>query len=121
MTTPSRRQSDQVFITGMILSMTCWGFSWTSGKILSQYGDPLTISFIRFGVTVISLVAVVLILKEKLHLKRAGFFDLLIAAILLSVYTYVFFKGLMVGKAGAGGVSRRRHRQRRAVMSFTYN
>ncbi|HYG01739.1 MAG TPA: DMT family transporter [Chryseosolibacter sp.] len=103
MTTP-RRQSDQVFIIGMILSMTCWGFSWTSGKILSQYGDPLTISLIRFGVTVLSLIAVVLVLKEKLQLKRAGFFDLLIAGMLLSIYTYVFFKGLMLGKAGAGGV-----------------
>lgn len=98
------RQSDNVFVLGMVLSMTCWGFSWTSGKILSQYADPLTISFIRFAATVISLLAVVAVLKDKLKVKREGMIDLLIAAILLSVYTYVFFKGLMVGKAGFGGV-----------------
>ncbi len=88
----------------MILSMVCWGFSWTSGKILSTYSDPMTISFFRFALTFVSLFFILLPLKEKLLIHRSGLIDLSIASILISVYTYLFFKGLTLGKAGAGGV-----------------
>ena len=99
-----RESQDKLFLVGMVLSMTCWGFSWTSGKILSTYGDPLTISFLRFSLTFISLVVILLFMKEKLSLNPRGYVDLTVAAILISLYTFLFFKGLTVGKPGAGGV-----------------
>lgn len=99
-----RQTSDELFVAGMVLSMTCWGFSWTSGKILAQYGDPITISFIRFAVTVGSLVIIIFFLKDKFLVHRSGIRDLLGGALLLSLYTFFFFKGLVTGKAGAGGV-----------------
>jgi drug/metabolite transporter (DMT)-like permease len=99
-----KSSSDQIFLTGMILSMTCWGFSWTSGKILSSYGNALEMSFLRFGLTFISLIVVVLILRSSFSVDRKGFFDLAIASLLISLYTFLFFKGLTEGKAGAGGV-----------------
>jgi drug/metabolite transporter (DMT)-like permease len=95
---------DQLFLAGMILSMACWGFSWTSGKILAGYAGPLTISFLRFIVTFVSLLLIMIVMKEKLLIHRKGIKDLLVAAVLISVYTFLFFKGLTVGKAGAGGV-----------------
>jgi drug/metabolite transporter (DMT)-like permease len=69
-----------------------------------MYGDPLTISFLRFGFTFISLIFILLFIKTSFWIKRRGFFDLFMAAVLISVYTYLFFKGLTTGKAGAGGV-----------------
>lgn len=99
-----RDSQDKLFLVGMVLSMTCWGFSWTSGKILSTYGDPLTISFLRFSLTFISLVVILLFMKEKLSVNPRGYVDLTVAAILISLYTFLFFKGLTVGKPGAGGV-----------------
>jgi len=99
-----RTPGNRLFIIGMVLSMTCWGISWTSGKILSNYGDPLTISFLRFLVTFVSLLFLLLLMKEKLFISKKGFYDLSIAAILISLYTYLFFKGVSLGKAGAGGV-----------------
>jgi drug/metabolite transporter (DMT)-like permease len=95
---------DKIFIIGMILSMTCWGFSWTSGKILSNYGDPLTISFLRFLVTFLSLVVILYFMKERMSISRNGYVDLFVAAALISLYTFLFFKGLTLGKPGAGGV-----------------
>jgi drug/metabolite transporter (DMT)-like permease len=88
----------------MIASMTCWGLSWTSGKILAGYSDPITISFLRFTVTFLSLPLVLMAMKEKWVLKGNGIRDLVIGSILLSLYTFLFFKGLVNGKAGAGGV-----------------
>lgn len=99
-----RASQNNLFLVGMILSMTCWGFSWTSGKILSAYGDPLTISFLRFALTFVSLIFILLAMKEKMLLSAKGAFDLIAASVLISIYTYLFFKGVSVGKAGAGGV-----------------
>ncbi|MEJ7644204.1 MAG: DMT family transporter [Chryseolinea sp.] len=97
-------ESDRLFLIGMILSMTCWGFSWTSGKILASYGSPLAVSALRFSLTFISLVFILPLLKTKLSIARSGLFDLFGAAIMISIYTFLFFKGLVTGKAGAGGV-----------------
>jgi drug/metabolite transporter (DMT)-like permease len=99
-----KSQPKNIFLIGMVLSMICWGFSWTSGKVLAMYGDPMTISFLRFGLTFVSLLFIVLLLKESFALKLSGLKNLFIAASLISIYTFLFFKGLTTGKAGAGGV-----------------
>lgn len=96
--------NNRLFLLGMILSMTCWGFSWTAGKFMSLYGDPLTISFLRFALTFVSLFFILLIIKTPFALDRKGFFDLFMASALISLYTFLFFRGLVTGKAGAGGV-----------------
>jgi len=96
--------SQRLFLLGMILSMTCWGFSWTSGKILAAYANPLTISFFRFALTSVSLVLILWFTKEQFRITRNGLPDLLLASALISLYTYLFFKGLVNGKAGAGGI-----------------
>ena len=98
------KTQNKVFLWGMILSMTCWGFSWTAGKVMTGYGTPMTISFIRFGCTFISLVPLLPLLKAKFTIQRKGIFDLVVAAAMISLYTFLFFKGLVTGKAGAGGV-----------------
>ncbi|HEV8515055.1 MAG TPA: DMT family transporter [Cyclobacteriaceae bacterium] len=94
----------QLFLVGMVLSMICWGISWTSGKIMSEYGDPLTNAFYRFTLTFISLVLIMLFIKTPFKVSSKGMPDMIIASILMSIYTFLFFKGLSTGKAGAGGV-----------------
>jgi drug/metabolite transporter (DMT)-like permease len=95
---------EKFFLSGMVLSMLCWGISWVSGKVLSHYGDALNISFYRFFLTFISLYFILLFLKEKIWIKRNGILNLIGASFFISLYTYLFFKGLTLGKAGAGGV-----------------
>ncbi|MEO8471549.1 MAG: DMT family transporter [Chryseolinea sp.] len=97
-------RSEKIFLVGMILSMTCWGISWTSGKILSSYSGPIIISFLRFAFTFLSLLFIVPILKSKLTIAKDGLLDLVCAAIMISIYTFLFFRGLITGKPGAGGV-----------------
>jgi drug/metabolite transporter (DMT)-like permease len=102
--TESNQRDQRIFLITMILSMTCWGFSWTAGKIMAGYGDPLTISLFRFVVTFVSLFFMLLFVKTSFIIKRAGLPDLMLGSVLISVYTFLFFKGLVTGKAGAGGV-----------------
>lgn len=100
----NERRSENIFLAGMVLSMTCWGFSWTAGKIVASYSDPLTISFLRFSITFLSLLIIVLAIREKFTIKVRGIADLVISSLLISLYTYLFFRGLIDGKAGFGGV-----------------
>ncbi len=95
---------DKLFLTGMVITMTFWGLSWASGKVLSRYGDALTISFYRFALTFISLPLIVWFLKVKVVISKKWIFHVAMAALMMSLYTFLFFKGLEEGKAGAGGV-----------------
>ena len=100
----SKSKADLIFLYGMVASMFCWGLSWTSGKILTNYGSPFQISFLRFFVTFFSLLFILFFTKDKLTISRKGIPDLLAAAVMIALYTYLFFQGLIHGKAGAGGV-----------------
>lgn len=88
----------------MILSMTCWGLSWTSAKIIASYGSPITLTFLRFSFTFLSMIIVLAVLRQPFTIKRKGIVDLLAASLCISLYTLLFFKGITNGKAGAGGV-----------------
>lgn len=93
-----------LFLTGMILSMTCWGFSWTAAKVMASYGSPITLSFLRFALTFISMLIILAVLKQPGRINVKGIPDLVGASLIITVYTLLFFKGLTTGKAGAGGV-----------------
>ena len=100
----NKNHSESIFLYGMVLSMFCWGLSWSSGKILTSYGGPLQISFLRFLTTFLALLIILIFTKEKLSIARNGLTALFCASILIGLYTFLFFKGLIAGKAGAGGV-----------------
>jgi len=93
-----------LFLTGMILSMTCWGLSWTSAKVIATYGSPMTLTFLRFSFTFLSMLIILAVLRQPFTIKRRGTRDLFAAALSISLYTILFFKGITTGKAGAGGV-----------------
>lgn len=88
----------------MVISMIFWGGSWTSGKLISLSAAPEILIFWRFFVTFLSFVPVVLFLKVPLRLNKKGFIQVWAGAICLVVYNFLFFIGLTVGLAGAGGV-----------------
>jgi drug/metabolite transporter (DMT)-like permease len=100
----TNEKNSRLFLMGMIISMFCWGLSWASGKVLSGYGDVMSIALFRFVITFFSLLLILLAMKEKLYVQRKGWLDLTCAALFMALYNYLFFKGLFHGKAGAGGV-----------------
>lgn len=97
-------KDQRIFLWGMMLSMFCWGLSWTSGKVISHYAEGGTIALYRFCVTFVSMIFVVWVLKINITVVRQGWIPLIICAVLISIYSYLFFQGLTLGKAGAAGV-----------------
>lgn len=88
----------------MVASMFCWGISWPVGKILSSYSDSITIAMLRFVLTFVSLLILLLLIKENLSISRKGIWALLAASVCMTLYSFFFLEGLTHGKAGAGGV-----------------
>lgn len=100
----NQEENNRLFFIGMVLSMFCWGLSWASGKVLSGYGAIQSIALFRFVITFVSLLLILVVVKEKLSVQRKGWLDLTAAALCMALYNYLFFKGLYHGKPGAGGV-----------------
>ncbi|MBK6330073.1 MAG: EamA family transporter [Bacteroidetes bacterium] len=79
-------------IVGISLSMLIWGMSWPSAKVLSHYGKPLEIALIRFVFTFISLFVLLHLLKVKLSIQVKGFPSLMIASVLIALYSMLFLR-----------------------------
>lgn len=88
----------------MLMSMVVWGMSWSSAKVLSQYGSPTSLVFLRFLVVVLTLFPLLKILKIDLRPQKQSIPYLIGVAFFMGVYSLSFFGGLTKGMAGAGGV-----------------
>ena len=84
--------------------MFMWGLSWPSGKVAAGYGIPVNIVLIRYTIVFISFLPIFFFMKAPLTIRKKGLPPLIVAGLLLSLYTYLFFYGLKNGLAGAGGV-----------------
>ncbi len=85
--------------------MISWGFAWPSAKSIVGMEHPIVIIFWRFLATAISLVPVILWRKDSLRLPdKKSILQVIVGAILYTVYNHFFLLGLSQGLAGAGGV-----------------
>lgn len=88
----------------MAVSMFAWGVNWPSGKVLSSYGSSINIGFIRFLLTFIGLLPILIVWQKPLAIKREGISTLFMAGACMTLYSFLFFQGLRYGLPGAGGV-----------------
>lgn len=88
----------------MIIAMLLWGGSWVSGKIAATSVPPMLMIFWRFALTTVSLVPMLFFFRQTLKIERRSFLLLLAAGAVLFGYSVFYFRGLVNGLAGAGGV-----------------
>ena len=86
------------------MSMCIWGMSWSSAKVLSSYGEPMSIAFIRVSITFLALIPVMVLMKKTVIVKKKGVMYVAGAGLCLICYAFLFFKGLSLGLSGVGGV-----------------
>ncbi len=101
---PVKKNSDAALTIAIVISMFLWGLSWPSGKVLTQYLSPVNFIVWRYLLVILTLFPILLILKVPLTGNRKGIPHILISGFLLSFYSFLFYKGLKHGMAGAGGV-----------------
>jgi drug/metabolite transporter (DMT)-like permease len=88
----------------MCLSMSIWGISWSSAKVLSRYGDAANIAHIRFVIVLIVLGVILKVAKIPFGFSKANWIPMIGASLSTVTYSVLFFYALKIGKSGAGGV-----------------
>jgi len=99
----NKTNNNLIFYIFMILAMIAWGSSWVNAKVLSDYITAQELIFYRYLVTTVTLIPVLLYLKQsfKIDFKTLGL--AFIASIFLVIYSIFFFNGTKFGTAGLGG------------------
>lgn len=103
-TATETKKSTIGFIFIMILAMAAWGASWTSAKVIAGMAQAEVLVFWRFFITFISFIPIVLWTKEQLRVDIKTLGMIFLSAVFLVFYNELFFAGLRLGLAGAGGV-----------------
>ena len=98
------KANNELFIPLLIFAMLIWGGSWTSAKLIANTVSPPVLSLLRFVLTFLSFIPMIIIRKEKLLIDRKTFLMIFLASMFIVAYNIMFFFGLKVGFAGAGGV-----------------
>ena len=96
--------SEKHLIAGIVISMFLWGLSWPSNKVLTHYCSVVNFTVYRYILVVATMLLVVFFLGAGFTIKRKGVPAFITSGLLLALYSYLFFEGLINGSPGAGGV-----------------
>jgi drug/metabolite transporter (DMT)-like permease len=101
MNNPSKAKKLNILI---IIAMIIWGGSWASAKAVAGSLPPETLTFWRFFINSISFIPIMFFMREPIKMSRGALVYTFLGAVSMGLYFYLFFKGLKLGYAGAGGV-----------------
>lgn len=99
-----KENKQHILIVGLVFSMIMWGVSWPSAKVLSRYGGPVEMAWLRFVFTFFGVLGILKAIKVPLLIDKKGFRSLLMASLLMAFYSLLFFSGIKKGLPGKGGV-----------------
>lgn len=97
-------KKDKQLIILLVFSMLVWGVTWASAKVLSDYGSALSVAYLRFVVTILTLFPVIKLLKIDINIKKQGWVHVVTSGAAMALYGLIFFSGLQHGLAGSAGV-----------------
>ena len=98
------KKSESRLTLYLLLAMAAWGLSWTNAKVLGFYADPPVIMVWRFIFATLSFAPVVYFTNNTFKISLKNGMHILLGAIFITAYNYLFFKGTQVGLASVGGV-----------------
>lgn len=84
--------------------MVIWGGSWVSAKAIANTLPVETLTFWRFFINGISFIPILFFLREPVKMVKEALGYSFLGAVSMGLYFFLFFKGLQLGYAGAGGV-----------------
>ncbi|MFO1470257.1 MAG: DMT family transporter [Turneriella sp.] len=88
----------------LVFAMIIWSASWTSGKLIANTVDPKVTLFWRYLVSAAALAPLVPLTGARFAITLQQGLWAGLGAVIITVYTTLFFIGLKTGLAGAAGV-----------------
>lgn len=92
------------FVIQLCIAMFFWGGAWSATKLIVDYTSTDVLAFWRFALAAVCFLPMVLFWHVSLAISRRTFLFLLLASCANVGYALLFFRGIVVGLAGAGGV-----------------
>ena len=87
----------------MVFAMIFWGASWISTKVLTNYVNEYELVFLRMGICFISMFPLIYFFKLSFKFDLKSFIFILIASVILTLYSIVMFLGVQHGTGSFGG------------------
>ena len=92
-----------LFYILLFFAMIGWGGSWVNAKILSDYINEFEMIFIRFGLTGLTMIPIIIYLKKSFYIDAKTLGLVTLASIVFLAYMKYYFLGTKLGTASLGG------------------
>ena len=96
-------QSKNLFYFLLFLAMAGWGASWVHAKVLSQYINEYEFIVLRNFFTMITLLPIIIIFKKSFFINFKTLILVILASIVMVIYSKFYFLGTKFGTASLGG------------------
>lgn len=83
--------------------MVAWGGSWVNVKIIGHYINAYEMIFLRFSITALSMVPIIMWLKHSFKIDLKSFGLVVLVSIALMYYNKYYYLGTKFGTASLGG------------------
>ena len=87
----------------MVFAMIFWGASWISTKVLTTYVNEYELVFLRMGICFITMFPLIYFFKLSFKFDLKSFLLILVASLVLTLYSIVMFLGVEHGTGSFGG------------------
>lgn len=92
-----------LFYILLFFAMIGWGGSWVNAKILSDYINEFEMIFIRFGLTGLTMIPIIIYLKKSFYIDAKTLGLVTLTSIVFLAYMKYYFLGTKLGTASLGG------------------
>ena len=92
-----------LFFILLFFAMVAWGGSWVNVKVLSAYISAYEMILLRFGITAVTMVPIILWLKHSFKIDAKSFILVVLVSITLLLYNKYYYLGTKLGTASLGG------------------
>ncbi len=92
-----------LFFFLLFLSMIAWGASWVNVKIICHYIDVYEMIFMRYFISAVAMVPIIIMLKQSFKIDFKSFLLVLLSSLVLIAYMNFYYLGTKYGTASLGG------------------
>ncbi|RAX57579.1 hypothetical protein CCZ01_05395 [Helicobacter monodelphidis] len=94
----------EALLVALFVAMLFWGGSWATSKMIVHYANIEIIAFWRFLLAAITFTPIIFFFRPSLLISIKSLSFLILVSIFNCLYAFLFFQGITLGMAGAGGV-----------------
>jgi len=97
------QKDKNLFYILLFIAMIGWGASWVNAKVLSAYINEFEMIFIRYTITVLSMIPIVYYMKLSFKIDWKSLLLALLTSLVFILYLKYYFLGTKLGTASLGG------------------